>query len=126
VAGIEGLKRVTALLALTGLLESLDEALLPSPTGIIWGDDPGGNRVKVLEVLTYSPAYNAGLQRGDIIIAIDGIPVHRGGDKVMQDLEMIPRELVHITIERKGQEQTFAVRPLKRNSMEATSSPAKP
>jgi len=114
VPSIEGAKRGTALLALEGLFLSLTEAFLPSPIGILWNDEPGGNRVKVLEVLTYSPAHNVGLQRGDIITAIDGIPVRRQGDKVMQDLEIIPRELVHITIQRKGQEQTFAVRPSQR------------
>ena len=126
VAGIEGLKRATALLALNGLVQSLAEALMPSPTGILWDAERGGNRVKVLEVLSYSPADNAGIQRGDFIIAIDGIPVRGMGDRVLQDLEMTPRELVHITIQRNGREQTLALRPLKRNSLEKSSSPTKP
>jgi C-terminal processing protease CtpA/Prc len=82
------------------------------------------------------PAHDAGLQGGDLIIAIDGILVRGIGDRVLQDLELIPRELVHMTIQRKGQEQTLAVRPLKRQSTESRSpsgpwekyqtSPAKP
>lgn len=49
VPGIEGLKRGTVLLALDGLFLSLTEALLSSPIGILWNDEPGSSRVKGLK-----------------------------------------------------------------------------
>jgi S1-C subfamily serine protease len=90
---------------------ALHAALLPSSDGSFVSSEQGSNRVKVDFVLINSPAYNAGLQQGDIITAVDGIPVRGIGDRALRDLDIAPRELFHYTIERQGQEQTLAVRP---------------
>lgn len=103
------------------LLAHLETALLPAPIGAMWFTDVGSNRVKVHCVMYGGPAHDAGLQRGDLIIAIDGIPVRGVGDRVLRDLQLIPRDLVSMTIERDGQEQTLTVRPLKRQSNESLS-----
>ncbi|TMQ31755.1 MAG: PDZ domain-containing protein [Nitrospirae bacterium] len=111
--------------ALGVLFIQLEEALLPFPIGVAWGPDQGSNRVIAQIVMVGGPAHDAGLQRGDLLIVIDGIPVRGGGDRVLQDLELIPRELVQITIQRNGREQTLAVRPIRRNTIENSSSPGK-
>ena len=111
------------------LFRSLHQALLPAPIGISWWREQDSNvssPVKVNFVWEGSPAHLSGIQYGDLITAIDGMPVRGMGDRVLQDLEMIQRELVHITIQRKGQEQTLPVRPLRRNSIEKSSTPYKP
>ena len=126
-ATIEGIERATVLGALDSVVDSLNEAMLPSPIGIFWDTDPGDSRVKVTEIFLGGPASNAGIRRGDFIIAVDGIPVRSSiDDRVLEDLEITPRELVQITIQRNGQEQTFAVRPLKPSSIKKSLSPAKP
>lgn len=111
--------------SLSGLFMTLLTANQPSPTGIVWGPERGGNRVQVHYVLVSSPGYYAGVRRGDIITAIDGNPV-RIGDRTLDDLEMIPRELAQITIERNGQVQTLTVRTPMRNSVEKSPSLSKP
>lgn len=42
--------------------------------GVLWTSD-GGAAVRALEVATGSPAHQAGVQRGDTLQAIDGLPV---------------------------------------------------
>ena len=117
----EGLKLDTMIEAIITLFAHLETALLPAPIGAMWYSDQGSNRVKVHCVMNGGPAHDADLQRGDLIIAIDGIPVRGVGDRVLQDLQLIPRDLVSMTIERNGQEQTLTVRPLKRQSNESLS-----
>jgi hypothetical protein len=112
----EGLKLGTMVEALITLFAHLETALLPAPIGAMWFTDVGSNRVKAHCVMHGGPAHDAGIQRGDLIIAIDGIPVRGVGDRVLLDLQLIPRDLVSMTVERNGQEQTLIVRPLKRQS----------
>jgi len=101
---------------LPGLFFALYAASVPSPDGSFVTKEKDSDRVIVDFVLIGGPAYNAGLRQGDIITAVDGIPV-RAGDPVLRDLDMIPRELYHLTIQREGREQTLAVRPVRRNSI---------
>jgi PDZ domain len=109
--------------AIQTLFAQLVEALVPSPIGAMLSAIQDSNRVTVFAVMFVGPAYNAGLRQGDIITAVDGIPVHGVGDPVLRDLDMIPRELVHMTIEREGREQTLAVRPVRRNRTEKSFRP---
>lgn len=107
--------------AVITLFAHLETALLPAPIGAMLYSDQGSNRVKVHCVMNGGPAHDADLQRGDLIIAIDGIPVRGVGDRVLRDMQLIPRDLVSMTIGRNGQEQTLTVRPLKRQSNESLS-----
>ena len=108
--GLDLIKRDLVFSTIRGLFLALNEALLPSPTGIDWGIEEASDRVVVLFVLLGSPGHYAGIQEGDHITAIDGIPVNGVTDPVLQKLERIPRELSYITIQRRGQERTFVVR----------------
>ncbi len=103
------------------LFAHLEAALLPAPIGAMWVADKGHNMVKAHCVMYGGPAHDAGLQRGDQLVAIDGVLVHGVGDRVLQDSQLFSRDLVSMTIKRNGQEQTLVVRPLKRQSSESLS-----
>lgn len=108
--------------ALEGLFQALDAALDPSPDGTVISREKGGDRVIVDFVLHGGPAFLAGLQQGDIITAIDGIPIIGIGDSVLTNLDKTPAELHRYTIQRKGREQTLVVRLRARKSIERSSS----
>jgi len=71
----------------------------------------------VANVWPGSPAEQAGLRRGDEIVAIDGQEV-RNQNNLMQELQQYePGERVRLTIARNGQEQTVRVRLGQQNDL---------
>jgi membrane-associated protease RseP (regulator of RpoE activity) len=69
----------------------------------------GGEGAVIQEVITGSPAEEAGLQVGDIITEVDGIPIdanHRLADVVSQ---YDPGDRVKVTISRAGDTQRITV-----------------
>ena len=122
---LQGWRGQTARSAMSQLFMTLLTAQLPFPTGMVWGPEKDGTGVRVTYVIDLSPSQHAGIREGDLITAIDGNPV-RWGDRILYDIEMIPRELAQFTIQRNGQEQTFVVRPPMRNSIEKSPSLSKP
>jgi hypothetical protein len=81
---------------------------LPSRLGITWDDKMGGRPgVKVLAVTPDSPAASAGLQAGDYIVGLEGLPVESAAD-------LIPPVLaasgpVKLSIERTGVQKPLEV-----------------
>lgn len=81
---------------------------LPSRLGISW-DDKNGERpgVKVLQVTPDSPAASAGMQAGDQIVGLDGLPVATAADLIPPVLAA--SEPVKLSIERAGSEKPINV-----------------
>src|SRR5262245_33515829 len=48
--------------------------------GVLWGARPEG--VVALDVLAHSPAAQAGVERGDVLLAVNGSPVESPADAV--------------------------------------------
>jgi predicted metalloprotease with PDZ domain len=78
----------------------------PPTLGILTDRAPGGVRIK--SVRPGSAAENAGLSRGDIITAVDGLPLDMS---TLADRLAIypPKTEVPLTIERRGREQRIVV-----------------
>jgi S1-C subfamily serine protease len=57
----------------------------------------------------HSPAQQAGLQQGDIIVAVNGNPVNDQGDLSGQLLSLSPSTRVSITVQRGSSQQTVSV-----------------
>ena len=57
-----------------------------------------------------SPAKRAGIERGDVITAINGKPVETDADLQRMILDFQPGETVDVTVMRYGQEKTFKVK----------------
>ena len=64
---------------------------------IITHTDPGG------------PAYNAGLQPGDVITSIDNSAIIEGREGLLRVSRMMPGHIAHISVLRQGQRQTLDV-----------------
>ncbi|HEY9449702.1 MAG TPA: PDZ domain-containing protein, partial [Gemmatimonadaceae bacterium] len=56
------------------------------------------------------PAKRAGIERGDVITAINGKPVETDADLQRMILDFQPGETVDVTVMRYGQEKTFKVK----------------
>ena len=77
--------------------------------GVVGGDDESGY-ILIVQVYTDSPAYNAGLQRGDYITGIDGEDVATiGYKKAMENLRGEEGTEVAITYMRNGVENTVNI-----------------
>ena len=87
---------------LTGILIF---SLVFAQTGI-----PDSNRVQILEVAPDSPAQTAGIQAGDLVISVDGVPVEGTEDLSAKVQQNLGREIT-ITVERNGQNQNVVVTP---------------
>ena len=71
---------------------------------------PQTNGIYVTRVADKGPSQKAGLQRGDLIIAIDGIPVHTFGDMISYLLlNKSPKDSISITVIRGKNQQDFTV-----------------
>lgn len=58
-------------------------------------------RIAVLEVMPGGPAERSGIQKGDVLIAVDGKPVERI-EEVTQTIATSPGKTIVLTLERKG------------------------
>ena len=70
---------------------------------------------RIAEYTTDSPAYQAGMQPGDIIVAVDGQPVSYDLDGAQQVLDAIAAsegQPIEFTVERDGAQLTLTVTPL--------------
>ena len=77
--------------------------------GVVGGDDESGY-ILIVQVYTDSPAYNAGLQRGDYITRIDGEDVAAiGYKKAMENLRGEDGTEVAVTYMRNGVENTVNI-----------------
>jgi serine protease Do len=63
----------------------------------------------VAEPQSNGPAVKAGIQAGDVIIAVDGTPVRDARDLARQIGAMSPGATVRLTVLQKGQEKTISV-----------------
>ena len=68
------------------------------------------NGVYVNEVMAGSAAEDAGLEKGDVILAVDGVSTLRNSDLLEQLGRRRPGDEVTLTIERDGKERQVAVR----------------
>ena len=64
---------------------------------------PRPNSLEVVRIVPGSPAEDAGLQQGDVVIFVDGIPVNERGCRDMQQ----PTGVVEYTIRRNATEHSF-------------------
>ncbi|PWE17036.1 protease Do [Marinicauda salina] len=74
--------------------------------------------VLLREVITDTPAAEAGLQRGDVVLEVDGEPVTDDRDLTQRIGAFAPGERVRLRILRDGEEQTVRVRLAERPSQE--------
>lgn len=72
-------------------------------------DVPGGKGGRVVEVVADSPADQAGIKPGDVIIAMDDTTVRNGDDLVQAVAEHSPGEEVTVTAVRGPDEVEFSV-----------------
>jgi S1-C subfamily serine protease len=77
--------------------------------GLLLSEEPDGGGVRITQVISGSPADDAGLKKGDIITAVDGRSVN-GVDDVRSALEnKSPGDRVTFSVRRDGQEEEVAV-----------------
>ena len=73
-----------------------------------FGLEQGGGAL-VGDVRTGSPAAKAGLQRGDIILGLDGKPVDESGNLSLRISELSPGSVAHLEVYRNGQKRDINV-----------------
>jgi membrane-associated protease RseP (regulator of RpoE activity) len=77
--------------------------------GVVLANEPDGEGVRITQVIAGSPADDAGLQRGDVITAVDGQSVH-GVDDVQNALEdKSPGDKVTFSVRRDNQNEDVDV-----------------
>ncbi len=69
----------------------------------------GGAGAPVTEIVPASPAEDAGIETGDIVIAIDGQDIYGSGGVIGAIRDNKPGDQVTVVIERDGEEKTFEV-----------------
>jgi len=75
-----------------------------------FGLDPNQHGLIIAGIYRDSPAHNAGLQPGDILIALDGEPITDAGYSTMNAIARLkPGEEARFTIYRDGQQQDIVV-----------------
>lgn len=75
-------------------------------------EQPRFDEARIGRVLSDSAAAKAGLQRGDLIVGIDGTPVSNW-DELVTMIQNNPARSLKTRVERDGQTQTLEVRPTK-------------
>ncbi|MDI7275466.1 MAG: PDZ domain-containing protein [Anaerolineae bacterium] len=89
--------------------------VLPAPPDWSWPwrDEQPGSRMKVaarvVEVVAGSPAQRAGLQAGDLIVAVDGQPLTPARDLGWAISTHKPGDHVELTLERGGAQEKISV-----------------
>src|SRR5580765_7790312 len=75
--------------------------------GVLWADRAEG--VTVSEVADRSPAASAGLQRGDILLAVNGVPVERRADVIEYQHTGVAGTKLSYTVVRLGTRQVLSI-----------------
>jgi S1-C subfamily serine protease len=88
-----------------GITFTEDRAFL----GVVLGGTSRGNGIRVTDVIDGSAAEAAGLQRGDRIVEIDGVPVTGSRALTREIRGMQPGDTTTVTVVRAGEEQTLTV-----------------
>ena len=78
--------------------------------GVASGDAEGTDGAQIGEVVTGSPAAQAGLEAGDVIIAIDGTAIDDSSDLVAAIAEHQPGDKVTLAVERGSEQESVTVR----------------
>jgi S1-C subfamily serine protease len=82
-----------------------------APDGVPFGDDEAAEGAVVVEVRSDSPADDAGIENGDVIVAIDGEGIDTGRELVDSLADSHPRDRVTVTwIDDSGNERSATVR----------------
>src|SRR5579863_9228491 len=68
-----------------------------------------GEGVYVLDVTADGAAAHAGIQKGDVIIKLNGVPVTTGAEMVGQIATFSPGDKINVTYRRDGKESTIAI-----------------
>jgi S1-C subfamily serine protease len=72
-------------------------------------EDTGGKGVYLKEITHGSPAFRAGFQRGDLIVAIDGIPIRDWDDLFLLIGTRLAGNTVHLDMVRPGQPRRIPI-----------------
>jgi two-component system NtrC family sensor kinase len=75
--------------------------------GVLWADRAEG--VTISEIADGSPAARAGLQRGDILLAVNGVPIERRADVIEYQHSGVAGMKLSYTVVRLGTRQAFSV-----------------
>jgi regulator of sigma E protease len=102
-------KRIAVLLAGPTMNLVLALALFITIYGII-GSLPDRNRVQLVGIVQNSPAEAAGLQSGDILVSVNGIPIH-SLDAVKPIIMANPGKSLDFVYERDGISQQASITP---------------
>jgi regulator of sigma E protease len=102
-------KRIAVLLAGPTMNLVLALALFITIYGII-GSLPDRNRVQLVGIVQNSPAEAAGLQSGDILVSVNGIPIH-SLDAVKPIIMANPGKSLDFVYERDGVSQQASITP---------------
>lgn len=73
--------------------------------GVALATDPAANGVRIVRVMPGSPAAEAGIQTGDVIMQIDGTNVRNPQELIRAVVRKEPGERVNLTLSRNGQRQ---------------------
>src|SRR4051794_34454460 len=68
--------------------------------GVLWADRAEG--VAASEIADGSPAARAGIERGDVLVAVNGIPVERRADVLEYQHRGVPGTTLQYTLVRLG------------------------
>jgi S1-C subfamily serine protease len=72
------------------------------------------NGILVTQVSADSPADDAGIEPGDVIIAVDGVPTLRDDDLNIVILDAETQQTLRVTVLRDGKEKTLSLQLKKR------------
>ncbi len=75
--------------------------------GVLWADRAEG--VTVAEVAVDSPAARAGIQRGDVLLAVNSTPIERRADVIEYQHRGVPGTTLQYTLLRLGTKQAMSV-----------------
>ncbi len=85
------------------------EARFPVIGAQVQTGGPGGEGALIDEVLSDTPAEQAGLEKGDVVVAVDGERVTDGKGLIVAIRSHQPGETIEFTYTRKGREETAQV-----------------
>ena len=121
------MKRATALLSLLLLCLLIQPAASGAVVfGVVPAKDAAGNGVPVQRVAEQTPAQHAGLQAGDVIVSVQGVPTPRVADLKEALRAYAPGDVVRVRYRRGGQLRTALVELVARGRGIEASAPVVP